>query len=91
MDWSLLLAFVAILFAGGIFLLAFLSLILSAFTKILDAKIAPIKEDLSNHITDTTKKIEAMEKEMKEGQARLAEGQAKLEAKLDRILADKKA
>ena len=45
-----------------------------------------IKELLTNHVTDTNKKIEKLEQDMKEGQRDMKEGHSRLEAKMDKIL-----
>lgn len=61
MDWQAwmpLFSILAALFAGGIFLLALISFLLSGVNKILDAKIKPIEEKLENHIASTGKKID---------------------------------
>ena len=83
MDWDLILSFIAVLFAGGIFLIGFLSLLLVG----LKSMLKPIEKQLTNHVTDTDNKIVKLAK----GQNKLAEGQVRLEAKLNRILEDKKA
>ena len=74
MNWDLILAFFAVIFSGGIFLIGFLSLLLMGLNRMLK----PIEKQLSNHVSDTDKKIE-----------KLAEGQARLEGKLDLLLKDR--
>ena len=67
------------LFTAGIFLLSFLALLLTGFAMILDAKIEPIEQLLTNHVTETQGKID-----------KLAEGQARLEDMIKEILKDRK-
>ena len=52
---------------------------MDSFKELLSEKLKPIEKQLSNHVSDTDKKIE-----------KLAEGQARLEGKIDKILEDKK-
>ena len=63
---------------------------------LLKKDIGHIDKQLSNHITDTNKKIETLKADMKEdvrelksGQTNLAEGQIKLEANLEAKLEKK--
>ena len=79
MNWiTLAIAGAALLFSGGIFLIALLSFILARIDKILEAKIDPIDKKLNDHIADTDKKI-----------GKLFKGQDRLESKLDQLLEDK--
>ena len=49
MDWK---AMVPTLLTGGIFFIGFLSLLLVSFNAMLDARITPIKQDISRLDTD---------------------------------------
>ena len=53
---------------------------------LLITALKPIQEQLTNHVTDTDKKID----KLAEGQAALFKGQATLEAKIDLLLKDRK-
>ena len=55
----------------------------------LGKEIGHVKELLSNHVTDTNKKIDKLEnsvRELRDGQVKLEIGQTKLESKIDRLL-----
>ena len=57
---------------------------IDSLKELFTAQLKPIQENLTNHVTDANKKIDDLKKDMKDGHS-------KLEAKLDRILAEKKA
>ena len=76
-----------VLYTGFIF--AGFNWMLKAQTKQINVQIEPIKELLTNHITDTDKKIDAVRAEVREVRAEVKEVRAEVRevnAKLDKLI-----
>ena len=72
----------------GTFAILYTTFLFNRLDKSLDDKLKPIKELLTNHITDTTKKIDDLKAEIKEVRAEVKEVRAEIKADVREVRQD---